>query len=254
MATTSRGSSTTQTMPASRRSSAQMPHNSPSATFQQRRQNEMRSFTSLMARASRRASSLGSFSRWKAMRWADLGPTPGSRPSSSISSWTGAAYTEAVASGRQPEAAEVEPTQRVASGGLRGLLHLRHGVVNCGEHEVFEHRHVVGVDHFGGDGDRLHLHAAGDSHLHHAAARSALDHQLGGFRLRVEELLLHGLRLLEQAAHVELLAHDDSTSSAPGKASFSRSSTEVTAGPSATSPGSNASISSGSSGGAAPST
>ena len=38
-----------------------------------------------------------SLSRWKAMRWADLGPTPGRRPSSSMRSWTGPAYTATAA-------------------------------------------------------------------------------------------------------------------------------------------------------------
>ena len=62
-ATMSRGSSTTQTTAGSRRSSAQISHSSPSDTLKQRRQNEMRSFTSWIDRASRSASSRGSFSR-----------------------------------------------------------------------------------------------------------------------------------------------------------------------------------------------
>ena len=49
-------------------------------------QNLTRSFTVVMASTSR-FMSCGSASRmWKASRWADLGPTPGRRPSSSISS------------------------------------------------------------------------------------------------------------------------------------------------------------------------
>jgi hypothetical protein len=56
-----------------------------------RSQNVTRSLASLMARASRLASSAGNFNRWKAMRCADLGPIPGSRPSSSISACTGVA-------------------------------------------------------------------------------------------------------------------------------------------------------------------
>ena len=40
---------------------------------------------SFMASASFKASCSDAFSRWKAMRWADLGPMPGRRPSSSMS-------------------------------------------------------------------------------------------------------------------------------------------------------------------------
>jgi hypothetical protein len=92
----SRGSSTTHSTVVSRRGSVQMAHSSaPSpaltAMFQHRRQNATLSLTSEIARASRTASSFDSFSRWKAMRWADFGPMPGSRPSSSIRSWTGPA-------------------------------------------------------------------------------------------------------------------------------------------------------------------
>ena len=47
------------------------------------------SLASRMAAASRMTSSAGILSRWKAMRWADRGPIPGSRPSSSMSVWTG---------------------------------------------------------------------------------------------------------------------------------------------------------------------
>ena len=71
--------------------SAQMPHSSPSLMLKHRWHHATRSLASAMARARRRASSLDSFSRWKAMRWADLGPMPGSRPSSSMRSWTGPA-------------------------------------------------------------------------------------------------------------------------------------------------------------------
>jgi hypothetical protein len=95
----SRGSSTTHTTVASRRSSAQMPHSvasapaADSAMLKQRRQNETRSLAAAIAPASRSASVDASLSRWKAMRCADLGPTPGNRPSSSMSSWTGSGYT-----------------------------------------------------------------------------------------------------------------------------------------------------------------
>src|SRR5581483_9855045 len=210
MATMSRGSSTTHTTVGSRRASWQMPHSSPSDTLKQRRQNEMRSFTSVMARARRTASSLGSFRRWKAMRWADLGPTPGRRPSSSMRSWTGPAYTSAAgraghpreaghAPGQAPEVAEVER----AHGAVVELPGPGHGVVDGGQHQVLEHLHVSGVDGLGVDADGPELHAAGDAHLHHAPARLALDLLFSRGRLRLEEALLHGLGLLEEAAQVE---------------------------------------------------
>src|SRR3712207_4925774 len=106
----------------SRPGSRQSPHSSASDTLKQRVQKETRSFTSVMAWASRTASGLSTLSRWKAMRWADLGPTPGSRPSSSIRSWTGAAYTSRPE--HPAEATEVE----VAHGAGLGLLGLGHGV------------------------------------------------------------------------------------------------------------------------------
>jgi hypothetical protein len=66
-------------------------HSSCSDTLKHRWQNTTRAFASVMARAKRWASSVGSLSRWKAMRCADFGPIPGSRPSSSINACTGAA-------------------------------------------------------------------------------------------------------------------------------------------------------------------
>ena len=83
-----------------------------SAMLKQRRHHDTRSLTTVMAWASRRASSDGSLSRWKAMRWADLGPTPGRRPSSSIRSWTGAAYISRSAAAEQPLEAAAEARGR----------------------------------------------------------------------------------------------------------------------------------------------
>jgi hypothetical protein len=82
----------------SRRSSWQIGQNSASATFQHRLQNRTFAFASVMARTSRATSSFGNFKRWKAMRCADFGPTPGNRPSSSMSAWTGCVYTAATRS------------------------------------------------------------------------------------------------------------------------------------------------------------
>jgi hypothetical protein len=90
-ATMSRGSSTTQSTVGSRRSSVHSSHTSPSAMLKQRWQKLTRSFAWVIALARRSASGVVILRRWKAMRCADFGPTPGRRPSSSISSWTGAA-------------------------------------------------------------------------------------------------------------------------------------------------------------------
>ena len=82
--TMSRGSSTTQTDVASRRSSTQMAHRPPSATLKHRVHRVIRSLTATIASDRRSASSGATLSRWKVIRWADLGPIPGRRPNSSI--------------------------------------------------------------------------------------------------------------------------------------------------------------------------
>ena len=79
------------------------------------------------------------------MRWADLGPMPGSRPSSSMRSWTGTGVdghqaTELRRAGRRGHAAEAEHRRPASS------LHLVDGVVQRREDEVLEHLDVVGVD------------------------------------------------------------------------------------------------------------
>src|SRR6478735_9332101 len=92
-ARTSFDSSTTQITAGSRRGSRQIVHSSCSVTLPQTVQNLTLSLTVVMASTSR-FMSWGSASRmWNASRCADLGPTPGRRPSSSISSWTAPSYT-----------------------------------------------------------------------------------------------------------------------------------------------------------------
>src|SRR6476661_4454230 len=93
MATTSFGSSTTQMAVRSRRGSAQIRHCSDSATLPQVSQNRTLALTSVSTSTRRLTSMASACSRWNAMRWALLGPTPGSRPSSSIRSWTTPSYT-----------------------------------------------------------------------------------------------------------------------------------------------------------------
>ena len=77
MATTSLGSSTTQIAVPSRRGSAQIRHCSASATLPQVSQNRTLALTSVSASTSRLTSIASAWSRWKAMRCALLGPTPG---------------------------------------------------------------------------------------------------------------------------------------------------------------------------------
>ena len=70
----------------------------PSATLPHSRQNEMRSLACTMTAARRLASSGGALTSQNARRCADFGPTPGSRASSSMSSWMGPSYATAQSS------------------------------------------------------------------------------------------------------------------------------------------------------------
>src|SRR5690349_4965433 len=69
-----------------------MRHWSSSETLKQMVQNFTFALTSISTSARRRTSVGSACSRWNAMRCALLGPTPGSRPSSSIRSWTTPSY------------------------------------------------------------------------------------------------------------------------------------------------------------------
>jgi recombination protein RecR len=85
-ATTSFGSSTTQMTVRSRRGSSQMRQMSASETLPQIVQNLTSFFTRIRTAARRSTSVSSAASRWNAMRCALFGPTPGSRPSSSMRS------------------------------------------------------------------------------------------------------------------------------------------------------------------------
>ena len=101
-ATMSRDSSTTHTTRLSRRSSVQNWQSSESVTLKQRAQKRTFSLASRIAAASLPTSSAGIFSRWKAIRCAERGPIPGSRPSSSISVCTGGEKALAIAQSSSP--------------------------------------------------------------------------------------------------------------------------------------------------------
>src|SRR5947208_3417395 len=119
------------------------------------------------------------------MRWADFGPTPGSRPSSSIRSWTGPAYTPLlrrsgpVGASTAEQAAEAATHTEAAHGLLVDVVDLGEGVVQGSQDEVFEHADVVGIDGAGVDADPLEIHAAVDRDLDHAAPGRAFHDLLG---------------------------------------------------------------------------
>ena len=78
----------------------------------------------------------------------------------------------------------------------REVLSTAQAVADRGEHEVFEHLDVVGVDDLGRDPHRLHLARAGDDHLHHPPTRRPLDRGLRERFLRGGHVGLHLLDLL----------------------------------------------------------
>src|SRR4051812_35136822 len=181
MATTSFGSSTTQMTVRSRRASPQIRHSSASATFPHMRQKRTLSFTSTSTDARRRTSAGSAASRWKAIRCALLGPTPGSRPSSSMRSWTAPSYMWAHLHPGQPEAAH-SLGQRAHL--LLGQLARRAGrVADRGHDEVLEALDVVRVYDL-----RLDLHC---EHLAGPGHRRGDEPASGGAAdLRLGELLL----------------------------------------------------------------
>src|SRR4051794_11384427 len=174
IATTSLGSSTTQMTATSRRGSRQMRHCSSSATLPQMVQNRTLSLTSVRADTRRRTSTGSAARRWKAIRCALLGPTPGSRPSSSMRSWTAPSYMRSEA--RQAQAAEITET-------AGDRAHLLLGQVGCcprrvahgSDDEVLQRLDVVRVDGLGVDRHGGELATAGHRRPHQAAAGASLD-------------------------------------------------------------------------------
>src|SRR3954452_24278880 len=130
----------------------------------------------MSAATSRVTSADSAASRWKAIRWALFGPTPGSRQSSSIRSWTAPSYTVFLFGVGWSEAREAETaaaateTARERAHGARGEL-VGHAlrVVQRGDDEVLQGLEVVGIDRGGRDGDRGDVAAAGHGRRHQAA-------------------------------------------------------------------------------------
>src|SRR3954469_11954210 len=225
IATTSLGSSTTQITSSDRRGSRQIRHCSPSATLKQVTQKRTSACTRWSADTSRPTSADSAESRWKAMRCALLGPTPGSRPSSSIRSWTAPSYTvvlcvrSAVVSRRRSEAGQAETATGTAQAarerahGARGQLVGRAlGVVEGGDDEVLQRLEVVRVDGGRRDGHGGDLAGTGHGRRHQAAARGAGDLGVRELLLGGNQLLLHLLRLLEQLRHVGLASGEHAPS------------------------------------------
>src|SRR3954453_12086586 len=211
MATTSLGSSTTQMTSSTRRGSRQIRHCSPSATLKQVVQKRTSSCTRCSAATSRLTSADSAASRWKAMRCALFGPTPGSRPSSSMRSWTAPSYTVSLSSGGPPRplqagqpqaAAEAAGERPHAAGGE--FVDGAGGVAEGRDDQVLQALDVVRVDGGGCDRHRGDLALAGHGDADPAAAGRAGDLLLRQLLLRGSQLLLHLLRLLEQACHVGL--------------------------------------------------
>src|SRR4051812_26731151 len=191
-----------------------MRHWSDSETLKQVAQKRTRCLTSNSTSANRRTSAGSDCRRWNAIRCAPLGPTPGRRPSSSMRSWTMPSYKSFVRL-REAEAgrsvARARHARHAAAGqraeGVAGhRVGLRLRVAVRRDHEVAEVAQVVGagaVERPGLDRDGLELADAVHRDRHRAAAGRAVDARVRELLLGALELLLHLLRLLEEALQVE---------------------------------------------------
>src|SRR5689334_7762856 len=126
---------------------------------------------------------------------------PGSRPSSSIRSWTMPSYNARLPS----EAGDVATTEGAEGVGSE-RVGLALGVAVGGDDHVAEVAQVVGVggvEAAGGDLDLDQLTDTVDGHADGAAGHGALDLGVGQAGLRRGDLLLHLLGLLHEGVHVE---------------------------------------------------
>src|SRR3954470_21816484 len=155
MATTSLYSSTTHSTVASRRGSRQIRHCSSSETLKQVLQNRTRALTSSRTSARRRTSTGSDERRWNAIRCALLGPTPGSRPSSSMRSWMTPSY---MARHLHPGQAEAAHPLGQRTHLLLGQLGRRaRGVADGRDDQVLQALDVVRVHRLRVDLDGEHL-------------------------------------------------------------------------------------------------
>src|ERR1700682_1883516 len=233
MAMTSVGSSTMHSKVWSRLGSAQMAHCAPWEMKAQVSQKATPSLSSASDRDSRSTDALGVRRRWKASRLALLGPTPGSRSSSSMSAVrAGGRNSTPGASDQAPRCVEQtgempanpggwtlneawrQPQSRgqlaqLAGGQLAGAIE---GFVDSGEDEVLQQLDVLRIDRVGVDLDREDLLVAvGDG---------CDDPSPGGANhLLLAELILDsrhlGLHLLQLPHHVRVPGHRPDCTLAP---------------------------------------
>src|SRR3954451_2022108 len=105
------------------------------------------------------------------MRWAPLGPTPGSRPSSSMRSWTTPSYTDLRSREAEAEPGAAEPLGQRPHGRLLQLGRRCVGVADRGNDQVGQALGVFRVAGGRGDGQPDDLTGTGDRRGDEAAAR-----------------------------------------------------------------------------------
>src|SRR5690242_13214825 len=180
-----------------------MRHCSSWATLPHTVQKRTLSLTSTSALTSRLTSIGSACSRWNAIRCALLGPTPGSRPSSSIRSWTTPSYNADLLEAELPEGTALgQSTPGERTEGLAGeRIGLRLRVPVGGDDHVREVGEVVGVgavEAAGLDLDADQLADTVDLDGHRAAGDGPVDDRVGQPGLGAGQLLLHLLGLLEE--------------------------------------------------------
>src|SRR5437660_4495033 len=143
---------------------------------------------------------------------------PGKRPSSSMRSWTTPSYTDALLLARRWQAGQA------ATYGAKATRHRAHRIrlligrfclrIAYGrKDQISQGVDVAGVNGCGVDVDGDHVARARCGDLDQTAAGASLDSGIRELLLRGLELLLHGLRLLEQLLKVGLATgkHVDSS-------------------------------------------
>src|SRR5512133_2483116 len=133
----------------SRRGSRQMRHWVSSDTLKQISQNLTVSLTFLSVAASRITSSGSAARMWKASLWALFGPIPGSRPSSSIKSWTGPSYIVNSLEGQSAAHAQSAGQRAKLAGSDR--LGLVGGVAYGSHNQICKGLGVTRINRFGLD-------------------------------------------------------------------------------------------------------
>src|SRR5688572_25212948 len=189
---------------ASRRGAAQISHSSPSVSMRQRRQCTTPVTASSSARASARPPSRLRSSRWKAIRWADFGPTPGSTRRASMGRASPGEYFTAAPSERELHARrELHAAHGAGHVLLHGFADAPRRVVAGRGHEVLEHL-AVGARDRRVELDAPHFVAPVHDDLHHAAAGLAGDLERAELLLRLLHVFLQLLRLAHQLPEIRL--------------------------------------------------